>query len=179
MRCAMYRTLAAVVGIGSLIAMLATASATTITIDSNQDATIYENTVNNSNGAGPGMYAGTNAMLSPRRALLGFDIAGNVPTGATIESVQLTLFLGQVAGGRSSNVTIGLHTLMNDWGEGTTGSGSPTIEDIGHGFPANPGDTTWNARFFPATLWETPGGDFDASASATATVGSVINNRYT
>jgi hypothetical protein len=37
-------------------------------------------------------------MDSPRRGLIRFDIAGNIPAGATITGVQLTLFLGQVAG---------------------------------------------------------------------------------
>src|SRR5689334_3010417 len=85
--------------------------AATITIGASRDATIFENNVNNSNGAGPGMFAGTNGMGSPRRGLLDFDIAGSVPTGATITDVQLTLHLGQVAGNDQTPRTIGLFGL--------------------------------------------------------------------
>jgi hypothetical protein len=150
----------------------------TITIGAIKDASIFENNVNNSNGAGPGMFAGTNGMDSPRRGLVEFDIAGNLPAGATINAVQLTLFLGQVAGTDSVPRNIGLFELTDDWGEGTTGFGN-TIGGTGQGFPANPGDATWNARFFSTTPWTTPGGDHVSTASATTTVTSVINNPYT
>src|SRR5262249_10149697 len=125
----------------------------------------------------------TNGMNSPRRGLLDFDIAGNVPAGATITGVQLTLFLGQVAGsgggggGDSTPRTIELHLLTANWGEGITGLGS-TIAGSGMGFPANNGDATWNARMFPGTLWASPGGDFAASASGSTIVDTVVNNGY-
>ena len=66
-------------------------------------------------------------MDSPRRGLIQFDVAGNVPAGATITGVQLTLFLGQVAGTDMTPRDIGLFALGADWGEGTTGSGNTTI----------------------------------------------------
>ncbi|MDD5581043.1 MAG: DNRLRE domain-containing protein [Methylobacter sp.] len=159
------------------------ALATTITIGASRDATIYENNTNNSNGAGPVLFAGTNGGGSPRRGLLDFDIAGAVPTGATINAVQLTLSLGQVAGsgggvGDPTPRNIELHTLTSNWGEGTTGQGQP-IGGSGNGFPANTGDATWNARLFPGTLWTTPGGDFAASASASTLVDNVIDKSFT
>ncbi len=152
--------------------------ASTITIGDIKDASVFQNNVDNSNGAGPGVFAGTNGMGSPRRGLIDFDISGNIPTGATITDVQLTLFLGQVAGTDQTPRTIGLYKLADDWGEGITGAGQ-AIGGTGQGFPANPGDATWNARFFPGTLWVTPGGDHAATASATTTVTSVINSPYT
>jgi hypothetical protein len=161
----------------AVVILSAPAGAATITIGAIKDASIFQNNVDNSNGAGPGMFAGTNGMNSPRRGLIEFDIAGNVPASATIDTIQLTLFLGQVAGNDITPRTIGLFELAADWGEGTTGSGG-MIGGTGQGFPANPGDATWNARFFPGTLWATPGGDHDSSASATTTVTSVINNPY-
>jgi hypothetical protein len=144
-----------------------------------KDASIFQNNPNFSNGSGPGVFAGTNGMGSPRRGLIEFDISGNVPAGATITNVQLTLFLGQVAGNDSTPRTIGLYKLAADWGEGTTGAGQ-MIGGTGQGFPADPGDATWNARFFPppGTLWTTPGGDHAATASATTIVSSVINAPY-
>jgi hypothetical protein len=174
---------------GTFAAVVATAlilsvpvEAATITIGSIKDASIFQNNPNNSNGAGPGMFAGDNGMDSPRRGLVEFDVAGSIPAGSTITGVQLTLFLGQVAGTDSTPRTIGLFGLLADWGEGTTGSGG-TIGGTGQGFPANPGDATWDARFFspPAdgTLWGTPGGDHRATASATLSVNSVINAPFT
>jgi PEP-CTERM motif len=171
-------------GVAIAVAMSGAATASTITIGASRDATIFENNVNNSNGGGPVLFAGTNGATSPRRGLIDFDIAGNIPIGATITGVQLTLHLGQVAGsgggggGDQTPRTIGLFELMADWAEGTTGSGS-TIGGSGQGFAANPGDTTWSARSFPGTLWATPGGDHAATSSATSTVTSVIDAPYT
>jgi hypothetical protein len=161
------------VGVAAIVLTLAPpVSATTITIGDIKDATIFQNNVNNSNGAGPAMFAGNNGMNSPRRALLEFDIAGSVPAGSTITDVQLTLFLAQVAGSDVTPRTIELHHLNADWGEGTTGASS-TVGGSGQGFPANAGDATWNARFFPGTLWTTAGGDFAAAASGSTVVGQV------
>jgi hypothetical protein len=171
-----------VAAIGVILGSPASAAAV-ITLDASRDATIYENNVNNSNGAGPATFAGINGTGSPRRGLIDFNIAGSVPAGATINGVQLTLFLAQVAGsgggspGDTTPRTINLNRLTNDWGEGTTGLGS-AVGGSGQGFPANPGDATWNARFFPATLWGTPGGDFVAAASGSTLVTQTLNAPY-
>lgn len=173
-------SIAAAVG----VALSVPALATTVTIGASKDATIYQNPPDNSNGAGAGLFAGTNGLNSPRRGLLEFDIAGAVPAGATVESAQLTMYLGQVAGsgggggGDPTPRTIDLRTLTNDWGEGITGQGA-AIGGSGQGFPANPDDATWNARLFPGMLWTTPGGDFATSASSSTLVDNVINTPYT
>ena len=137
----------------------------------------FENNVNNSNGAGPAMFAGTNGMDSPRRGLLDFAIAGNIPAGSSITSVQLTLFLAQVAGADATPRTIDLNALTANWGEGTTGMGSG-VGGSGQGFAANPGDATWNAAFFPGTLWASAGATFAALASASTLVSQTINGAY-
>lgn len=159
------------------------ALAVDITIGASRDATIYQNGPNNSNGAGPVLYAGTSGQNAPRRGLLDFDVAGSIPAGSKIESAQLTLYLGQVAssgggGGDATPRTIELHALANDWGEGVTGLGIG-VPGGGQGFPANTNDATWNARLFPDTLWTTPGGDFASSASSSTLVDNVIDNPYT
>jgi hypothetical protein len=155
----------------------------TISIGASKDATIYGGTVNNSNGAGPGMFSGTDGTPSKLRALIDFDLS-SVPSGATITNVQLTLFLGMVPGGSGGpvNSTIGLNKIAAFWNEGTTGSTATMIGGTGAGFPANDGDATWNARLFSATtptLWTTLGGDYPASASASAIVGNTLNVGYT
>jgi hypothetical protein len=156
--------------------------ADSITITSNRDTTIYKGFVNNSNGGGVAMFAGDDSNSKVSRGLIGFDIHGNVPSGATIQSVQLTLYLGQVAGAGSSGTggdatprTISLTALSDSWGEGTAGSGTTVIPGSGSGFAAGNGDATWNDRAFSASTpitWTNPGGDFAATASGSTLVGN-------
>jgi hypothetical protein len=125
------------------------------------------------------IFAGTNTAVSPRRGIMQFDIADNVPAGATITSVQLNMVLAQVAGsgmgGGGGNFTIGLYDASEDWGEGTQSMGS------GQGGAAGTGDATWNARHYASTsptLWSNPGGDFSGTASQTASVGTSVGSTY-
>jgi hypothetical protein len=163
------------------------ALADTVTVWASHDTTIFQDNFNNSDGGGPALYAGTNGSMSPRRALLYFDIADNLPAGATITSVQLVLTLAQVAGtgmgeGAGAPQTIRLYPLAQSWGEGTNGTGS-TIMMSGGGSPANAGDATWDAAFYSATsptLWNSPGGDFVSTASASTSVsGTTVNIPFT
>ena len=62
-----------------------------------------------------------------------------------------------------------LHKLLADWGEGT--SMAPGEE--GDGAPATPNDATWRHRFFDTIFWNTQGGDFSATVSASQMVGAV------
>jgi hypothetical protein len=167
----------AVLGLTAMAALTSTAKADTIELGASRDATIYENNPNNSNGAGFTMFAGENGMSSPRRALLDFDVAGSVPAGSTIESVQLTLVLQGVAGTDSTPRTISLHPLLANWGEGTTGAGLGG-GGTGQGFPANPGDATWSQNSFGSSAWTNAGGDFSAAASASAVVSQSLNSPY-
>ncbi len=159
------RTLATVANIGG---------ANDANIDNDiKDATIFEGDPENSNGAGPGMFAGTDGTSAPLRGLIQFDIADNIPAGATIFGVQLELSLGKVAGSGggggpgAGTVTsnIELHKLTTAWGEGTTGAGLTQIGGTGQGFAAGPGDATWNASSYPNTPWTTPGGDFSSTVT--------------
>jgi hypothetical protein len=149
-----------------------------ITLGASRDATIYQNSPGNSNGAGFTMFAGDNGMNSPRRALLDFDIAGSVPAGSTINSVQLTLVLQGVAGVDTTPRTISLNPLLANWGEGTTGAGLGG-GGTGQGFPANPGDATWSQNSFGTSSWTNAGGDFSATSSASAVVSESLNTAYT
>ena len=128
------------------------------------------------------MFSGTDGNASVKRALVKFDVAASVPPGSTITDVQLTLFLGQVAGNATTGTaTIALHRLTAGWGEGTTGTGTSIAAD-GQGFAAQDGDATWANRFFSSTSpapWTNAGGDFIASISTQTTVGATTNNGYT
>jgi hypothetical protein len=144
------------------------------------NATIFDHAPDNSLGAGPAMFSGTDGTGLPLRGLLKFDIADNIPAGSTVFGVQLQLYLGWVPGlgmgGTSGPATanIELHALSANWGDGSTGAGITQIGGTGQGFPANPGDATWNANFYGTSLWTNPGGDFAPSASAVTTVGNTI-----
>jgi hypothetical protein len=113
---------------------------------------------------------GTNpATISIRRALIYFDVSGNVPAGATIDSVSLSLFFNKTSG-VGTNVSV--HRLLNDWGEGTS------YQTGGQGATATQNDATWYYQKYNAsspsssTVWNTPGGDFDPTVSATTYAGT-------
>lgn len=140
-----------------------------LTLGAAHDTSVFENSVNNSAGGGPGIFAGTNSANSKRRGLIFFDLT-SIPAGATIINVQFTLTLGLVAGAPPPTATIGLFSLTRTWGEGTAGSGASGIGGSGQGSPANAGDATWNAAFFPGTAWTVAGGDHISTASASLTL---------
>lgn len=157
----------------------------TITIPASKDTSIFQNNANNSSGAGNALFAGTNGTGSPRRAFIAFDVAGNIPAGATVTEVQLILLLGQVAGSGSGGgggiSMVELHRLLADWGEGIAQKQNPSNDSfvgLGQGAAAGIGDATWRARVYPTTPWSKPGGDFVAEASAAVAVGGVLNSAW-
>ncbi len=171
-----------------VLAVLLTAAAVqaaTVTISASKDNTIFQNAVNNTGGGAAGIFSGTDANLKTRRGLIAFDIAANVPAGAIITSAELTLTLARAGGG--ANQTIGLHRLSVDWGEGTAGSDWPGVggdaagNGGGGGFPAAPGDATWNANFLSSSLWSNPGatGNFNPVASGSSVIAPTIEAPYT
>jgi hypothetical protein len=140
------------------------AFAETATLQPSKDATLIESATGNlANGSGPAIFAGRiSASTDPRRrALLAFDIAGSIPAGSVITGVTLSLNLSQMNAGP---VTIRLHKVIADWGEG------PSIASGGGGALSMPGDSTWLHRFYADLFWAVPGGDFDLSPSANAAV---------
>jgi spore coat protein A len=150
------------------------ASGATVTINPSADNTIAggidpvsgEDYTDNSSGACEFLFGGTTADNLPRRALLLFDIAGNVPSGSTITGVTLTLEVNR--SGDNQDSPMSLHPLTRSWGEGVATCGP---RGGGQGNPANPGDATWIDAAFGSVPWTTAGGDYGA-ASATAIVGS-------
>jgi spore coat protein A len=141
------------------------AAADVVTIGASHDNTIFSEDGGLSNGAGAHFFAGNTKDGFLRRGLLRFDIAGSLPAGSAITDVSLTLYMSRT---RTQDQTVFLHAVDADWGEGSSDAGG----EEGTGAPATPGDATWTDRFYPGTTWATAGGDFDATASASATVGS-------
>lgn len=139
----------------------------TVTLTPSKDNTLYETTDGSaSNGAGVHLFVGDTAGGSRRRALIAFDIASQIPPGATVTSVSLTM---QVTRTISGGTTDALHPLTKDWGE----AGSKALDSRdGGGAAAQNGDATWIHTFRPDQRWTTAGGDF-GSPDASALVSSI------
>ncbi len=139
-------------------------------IGASKDNSMFQASPLNSNGAGSYFFAGRTGNLNGgqlQRALISFDVAGSIPAGATIDSVTLSLNMSRSS---SLDQPVGLHLLQQDWGEGTSNSDGG-FPGPGVGAPATAGDATWQHTFFPGSTWTTQGGDFNAVASASQTVG--------
>ena len=131
------------------------AAADTLTVNPTADNTLYfSGSGSLSNGAGSGMFVGVAGNGGSRRAVVRFDVAGQIPAGSTINSVELTLLVTTSASFVPEAVTV--HRLNSDWGEGTSVAGSGQ----GGGGSAATGDATWIHTFFPNSNWTTAGGDF-------------------
>lgn len=155
--------------IATFCILLSANSQVTISLAPDKDNSIYSES-NNSNGTGA-LYSGETCSGNSRRALLHFDVAGNLPAGATITSVTLTLNVQQISGSATTN-NYNLHELSTDWGEGTSfGTGT--------GGPASASDATWNSAMFGSTLWTTPGGDFGAAVATTSLTPTMGNFSWT
>jgi hypothetical protein len=87
-------------------------------------------------------------------------------------SAILTLHVSQSPGpaqpgaSPSSPAPFVLHRIIAAWGEGTSKASPPG----GFGTAATANDATWTYRLWKAATWSTPGGDFDATGSASALI---------
>jgi hypothetical protein len=137
----------------------------TIALTPSKDNTLYESSSGaTSNGVGPGLFAGTTAARSIRRALVAFDLATQIPPGSRIRRVELTM---QVSRTPSGDEPMNLHRVTRDWGEGASNAGSSRDGD---GTASRAGDATWLHTFFPDARWSARGGDFEAVSDATGIV---------
>jgi len=155
------RILAALAALG----LAGAAAADTVVLVADRDNTLYQSATGAlSNGSGIHMFAGRNGPTGGNitlRGLLHFDVAGAIPTEATIDAVSLTLtvttpFRGARAG------DIDLHRVTSNWGEGAS------VGSMGEagGAAAQTDDATWLHTFFATSLWQSPGGDFAETTSA-------------
>ena len=152
--------------VGALWAQ-APADADLVTLNPVADATLYATTDGSvANGAGAFTFIGKNSNGQTRRTLLRFDIAGALPAGVIVTDVALTM---HVVSGDAADRPSTLHRVLTAWGEGP--SDPPNTE--GQGTASMTGDSTWLHTFYSGSFWQTPGGDFDGGASASATVNSV------
>ncbi|MDB6148745.1 MAG: hypothetical protein JWQ44_193 [Chthoniobacter sp.] len=150
------------------------ARAAVIILNPSKDNTLFQSTTGTeSSGSGISIFAGRTGALDEgrfRRAVMAFDLAGVIPSGAIITDVTLTLFLLQ-AGSGSAGRSVSLHPLTASWGEGSS------VGNVGAPGTASAGDATWLHRFHSATPWTTAGGDFESAASA-STIINGANKSY-
>ena len=135
-----------------------------ITLVPSKDNNLFQESGNLSNGVGPHFFVGRTGvagMNKVRRGILAFAITSNIPPGASIQSVTLTLNLSRAGTDKPTQV-VTLHKLLADWGEAGSNSGSG-----GMGSPAQRGDATWTHTFFDTGTWSNPGGDFVPASAAT------------
>jgi len=135
-----------------------------------KDNTLYQSGNGISNGLGAHFFTGRTGQLEPfsrRRAVIAFDIAGNIPPDSTVNGVTLRLFMSRSPTG-TSMLTF-LRRLDADWGEGTSNDSGGE----GSGAPATAGDATWANTFFPNGFWNSLGGDFTAFPSGAAAVAGI------
>jgi hypothetical protein len=161
---------------GALCAAPCGVRAESVTLHPVADTTLFETTPHNNLGANTDFIAGTTAGNAGQpyrnRALLRFDIAGQIPAGAAITSATLTLLVVKIPSPPTSS-TFDLQRLLVSWGEGNKGGSL--------GLPATMGEATWTSRFSPLPQWTVPGGkpgtDFLTDTSASKFVSG--NGPYT
>jgi hypothetical protein len=140
----------------------------TVVLTPSKDNTLYQSSNGGlSNGAGIHIFAGNTRFGNPRRALLAFDVASQVPPGSRVTRVSLTMRVSQTPAGAEP---MRIHRVSRDWGEGTSNAGNSSDGD---GAPAKAGDATWIHTFFPSQQWTNEGGDFTPAADATASVANI------
>jgi hypothetical protein len=150
-------------GVFFLTVALLTTSATAVVVNINpaKDNTIYEDYLDNSCGSGSWVFIGITSDGFSRRALIQFDIAGNIPAGSIINSVTLTMNSDRTPDNQNAPAT--LHRVQEptqppdgtgaDWGEGS--SNCDSVRNGGQGIAAASGDTTWPDRSFNSDQWRT------------------------
>jgi hypothetical protein len=154
------------------------ATAGSASVPALHDAMIFGTITTRASGEGPGMFAGADSNGNVKRGLVTFNLgSAHIPSGATIESVTMSLVLGQVggagmggSGGAYPTRIISIYHLTKAWSEGTSGSPtSKTMGGTGSGYPAGSGDVTWIYADDPSSSWTTHGGDYTATALASHT----------
>lgn len=184
--------------VGSASSPAACAVGAVVTVPASKDSMIFGTAAGadtgNASGKGPALFAGADGSSNRKRSLIAFDIASaGIPSNATIESATMTLYLAQVAGsgggtggGNYPSRTLRLFDLLQDWGEGNSGSPTaPGVGGTGQGYPRVAGDSTWDYALYDpahptAGTWNAAGtnlhgGNFATIESASSTFTSFTN----
>lgn len=140
-----------------MVCLAAEVRTETVTLRPVADTTLFESAPNDNMGGWTHFVSGTTGSQADRtrnRGLLRFGVATALPVGVRITNAQLTLEVVRIPGGAGGGgqvaSTFSLHRVLQPWGEG---------DKLGdRGFPADPGEATWNHRFAFDQSWANPGG---------------------
>ena len=158
---------------------LAPVRAETVQLTPSADTALLERYPANNLGAQPFLPSGTTQIFTKNRALLKFDVAGQLPRGAKITAAALTLeVVGQPVDG-DAPTTFELRRMLRDWGEGQREGFPPVL-----GGPATLGEANWTHRFALTTNdWAEPGGragiDFSEVVSGERYIYGIDYSPYT
>ena len=155
------RCLIAILSLVLSFSRLPSAQAVTASLRPLADTTLQEAFPNNNSGDGTSFQTGGRRKGGRTRGLLRFDIAGNLPVGATINSATLTLTVVGVPSG-GVNSLFDLNRVLVSWGEG---NGSDHGGSLG-----GAGQATWNNRLGSGTPWTAAGGDYSSTVSASRSI---------
>jgi hypothetical protein len=157
---------AAFAGLLLLATLAGAAQAETLTLFAAKDSTLYQHVQGLvSNGKGDYLFTGrTNNTALIRRTVIAFDLSA-IPPGSEIQDATLSFLVTRGTGSPQVQV----HRLTTDWVEGQRNAG---VQE-GEGAAAVADDVTWIHTSYPDEFWNTPGGDFVAAISATATAGGL------
>lgn len=159
----------ATLGLSQSVAVSAGDGPIQIRLTPSADTTLFEEG-DLSNGGGQRLFTGRINTGPLRRALVQFDLS-SLPPGSTIEDVELTMNMSRTISG---TLNVSLYRLTNEWGEGTVDAGGQE----GGGDAAEIGDATWMHRHYPTVFWDTPGGDYVATASATTPIFNALGSYH-
>ncbi len=122
------------------------AKAAVISVPVSKDTTLFANDPDSNLGADD-LSVGTTRLGFASRALLQCNLSGIIPSGATIQSVTLTLNVNRQSNSPQAD-SYELHRFLTSWTEGTgTSNGSPALL----------GQTSWNSQAQGVTVWSAPG----------------------
>jgi hypothetical protein len=135
-----------------------------ISLTPSADTSLFESYPDDNFGGVISLAAGMTAHSNLTRALIKFNLAGQIPTNVVINSARLRLqIVKQPLGPQPSSFS--LHRVLRDWGEGNKAF-------VTLGEPATAGEATWNNRFQFFASWGTPGGtanvDYSSAASSSS-----------
>ncbi|HPO16014.1 MAG TPA: DNRLRE domain-containing protein [Candidatus Hydrogenedentes bacterium] len=141
------------------------ADAEQVALNPVKDNTIWQGT-DLSSGAGPYMFVGWQQVPARiRRAFVAFDLS-TIPPGSVVNSVTLKVYFSGVKVHPYAFRPVTLQRVLADWGEGA----SVDFNGAGLGAVAQPGDVTWNYRFFNTDSWNVLGGEYVSQVSGTIMV---------
>ncbi|MCX6030022.1 MAG: DNRLRE domain-containing protein [Chloroflexi bacterium] len=118
-----------------------------VTLQATEDATIDSAAPDTNYGSDPRLKVAYTAgrPATMQHALLRFNLAGQLPAGAVVDSASLTLRLAEAAG--LTSVTIGAYTVSGEWSEGRVtwnsrpATGLPSASAV---VGTSTVDTTWD-----------------------------------